>query len=247
MSSAALAHSAGFPSLAAPFALPAFDRRDRHIGIAIVVSLLVHGIVLGWLPGLNRPASEAPPLQVRLPVPVLRAEPAAVPPAPTFEPTPRVSRREAAPVLREVAPVVTRSASESPQQTPAIRAADPPAATSLEVARAAAEPTPARPATPDAGVLAAYGRELAGAVATRQRYPRLAQLRQWQGTAVLQLELAAAGGLLAVRVLSSSGHEILDRQALEMVREAVPLPPLPDALAGRPLTVDVPVVFRLAS
>jgi protein TonB len=64
---------------------------------------------------------------------------------------------------------------------------------------------------------------------------------------LLQLELGADGRLLAVRVLSSSGHETLDRQALDMVRDAVPLPQLPAALAGRPLTVDVPVVFRITS
>jgi hypothetical protein len=33
---------------------------------------------------------------------------------------------------------------------------------------------------------------------------------------------------------------------MNMVREATPLPRLPDAFAGRPLTIDVPVVFRLA-
>ena len=96
-------------------------------------------------------------------------------------------------------------------------------------------------------MLAAYGRELAGALATQQRYPRIALLRQWQGTALLQLELAADGRLLGVRVLSSSGHDTLDRQALDMVRAALPLPAMPAALAGRPLTVDVPVVFRITS
>jgi protein TonB len=104
---------------------------------------------------------------------------------------------------------------------------------------------PAAAAAPAA--LANYGREIAGAVAAHRRYPRLAQLREWQGTAVLQLELAADGQLTAVRVLISSGHEILDRQALDMVRAAVPLPPPPAGLSGRALAIDVPVVFRLAS
>jgi TonB family protein len=63
---------------------------------------------------------------------------------------------------------------------------------------------------------------------------------------VLQWELASDGRLLAVRVVGSSGDETLDRQALDMVREAISLPPMPAALAGRPLTVDVPVVFRVA-
>lgn len=247
MNSAALAHPAGFPSLS--LALPAWDSSEGKIGAALAVSLLIHGVALGWLPGLQRQADEPlPPLQIRLSAPALRPEPVAVVPAPTLAPAP--NRREAAPLPRPATPVLAAATPEAAPQAVVAqarpRAAEPLTAASADVPPPAAAPSPPRPA-PDAGVLAAYGRELAGAVGARQRYPRLAQLRQWQGTAVLQLDLAAAGGLLAVRVLSSSGHEILDRQALEMVREALPLPPLPAALVGRPLTVDVPVVFRLAS
>ena len=127
--------------------------------------------------------------------------------------------RVAVPVERAVAPPM-----EAPSQ---------PAATSV-------------PAAIDVQALAGYGRSVAGAVAAHQRYPKIAQMRQWQGTTMLQLEFAADGRLLETRVLSSSGHDVLDRQALDMVRAAQPLPPLPAALAGRALTVNVPVVFRLA-
>lgn len=226
-------------------ARPAFGSREGRIGAAIAVSLLIHGVALGWLPGLKRQVHEATPLHVRLPAPPLLPAAAAVPPAPTFAPAPRATRREATP-LAHATPVLAAAVPEAAAETSTLRVAEPVAAATTEMPRPIALSSPVRPSAPDAGVLAAYGRELAGAVATRQRYPRLAQLRQWQGTAVLQLELAA-GELLAVRVLSSSGHEILDRQALEMVRAAIPLPRLPDALAGRALTVDVPVVFRLAS
>lgn len=248
MSSAALAHPSG---ISFSFALPVFDRSERQIGIAVAVSLLIHGIALGWLPGLTRtpgePPRSLPPLEIRLARPTLPAEAIAVAPAPTFEPRPSPIRREAAPLPRPATPVLAAATADAAAEAPALRVAEAPLAVTTEAVRPPAVTSPPRPPLPDAGVLAAYGRELAGAVATRQRYPRLAQLRQWQGTAVLQLELAATGGLLGVRVLSSSGHDVLDRQALDMVREAVPLPPLPTALAGRPLTVDVPVVFRLAS
>lgn len=246
MNSAALAHPTGFPSLS--LALPAWGGSEGQIGAALAVSLLIHGVALGWLPGLPRQANEPlPPLHVRLSAAAVRPEPVAVAPAPTLAPAPPPSRREAAPLQRPATPVLAAALEAAPQAfaaQAATRAAEPLVAPSAEVPRPIATPSPP---PPDAGMLAAYGRELAAAVGARQRYPRLAQLRQWQGTAVLQLELAAAGGLLGIRVLSSSGHEILDRQALDMVREALPLPPLPAALAGRPLTVDVPVVFRLAS
>jgi protein TonB len=252
MNSLALARPAGFFSAVPSLALPAFGRRDGQIGAAVAVSLLIHGVALGWLPGFVRPAEQAgetlPPLHVRLSLSAIRPDPVAVTPAPTLAPPPP-ARREAPASLHPSAPVAVLAAPEAASpaaERPAARAAEPAAAPSTEVMRPAPPIAPRSPA-PDPGMLAAYGRDLASAVGARQRYPRLALVRQWQGTAVLQLDLAAAGGLLGVRVLSSSGHEILDRQALEMVREALPLPPLPAALAGRPLTVDVPVVFRLAS
>ncbi|MDP1613280.1 MAG: TonB family protein [Sulfuritalea sp.] len=230
--------------------LPVFGRREGQIGAAIAVSLLIHGVALGWLPGLPRAVEQVgeslPPLQIRLSTPAVRPEPVAVAPAPTLEPTPVSSRREAAP-QHHATPVLATATPQAAVETTTLRVAEPVAAVATDVPRPIALPSPARPSAPDAGVLAAYGRDLAGAVAAHQRYPRVALLRQWQGTSVLQLELAADGRLLGVRVLSSSGHDTLDRQALEMVREAVPLPSMPAVLAGRPLTVDVPVVFRIAS
>lgn len=243
MSSAVLVRPLVFPSFALPVG-------ERQVGFAVAVSLLIHGVALGWLPGLTQPLRETPlPLIVQLSLPPPSPpEAVAVPPAPTLAPAPSANRRETLALQHPLPPVLTAAAVASePEAVPSRPLAAPSVPPPVEAPRPAAVASPARPPVPDAAVLAAYGRELAGAVATRQRYPRLAQMRQWQGTAVLQLELAAAGGLLAVRVLSSSGHEILDRQAVDMVREAIPLPPLPDALAGRPLTVDVPVVFRLAS
>jgi periplasmic protein TonB len=228
---------------------PRLSVKQSPIFWAVLASVIVHGMALGWLPGL-RQAQEmmSKPLSVLLPPPV--AEPVAVPPAPT---PPQPVRRTDVPTPTPT-PVLTRSAPAPASDAPTVAQAPvaapvaaPEAVTAPAVSQAAPVVPASRPATTDPAALAAYGRNLAGAVAAHQRYPRLAQIRQWQGTALLQLELAADGQLASVRVLSSSGHEILDRQAIDMVRAAVPLPPLPASLAGRSLTVDVPVVFRLAS
>lgn len=244
MNSAVLAHPASFPALSLPDA-----RGSWEIGAAVLVSLVIHGFALGWLPGLSGRTEPADlrPVQVRLAPPPPELHPIAVPPAPTFAPPAQTARRAAEPVPQREAPILARPMPETGAEVPAIRREAPPPAAPVETPRASQPAVAPRAPSVDAGALAAYGRELAGAVASRQRYPRVALMRQWQGTAVLQLELAADGGLLGVRVISSSGHDTLDRQALDMVREAVPLPSLPEALAGRPLTVDVPVVFRIAS
>ncbi len=244
MTSAVLGHPASFPALSLPDA-----RGSWHIGGAVLVSLLIHGFALGWLPGLSgrTEAPELRPVQVRFAPPPPERQPIAVLPAPTFAPPTQTTRRAPEPVPLREAPILVRPMAEPGAEAAVIRLEAPPPAAPVETSRASPPAIAPRAASMDAGALAAYGRELAGAVATRQRYPRVALMRQWQGTALLQLELAADGRLLGVRVISSSGHDTLDRQALDMVREAVPLPSLPAALAGRPLTVDVPVVFRIAS
>lgn len=243
MNSAAIGYPVHFPAIDLPR-----PRGDWRVSAAVLASLVVHGLALGWLPGLAGHIKEPeaqPPIHVRLAA--LRPEPPvlAVPPAPTSAPAAQAQRREPAPAPQRSTSVRIAAVPETAQDAAVQRRIEPVAADTGQTAPPG--PVPARPAAVDMAALAAYGRELAGAVATHQRYPRVALLRQWQGTAVLQLELAADGRLLGVRVLSSSGHDTLDRQALDMVRAAVPLPAMPAALTGRALTVEVPVVFRITS
>lgn len=249
--------NAGFalPGVSLPPAAPSGSSRqgNRLLPGALLVSAVFHALALGWLPGFRHMAERAPlPLRILLPVPAdaqAPAEPpAAVLPAPT-------------PVSRSASPAAgtpARSRTDEPMTAPPRLAEEPAPAVLSTPAVATAAPT-AAPSTlppvavapspsnaPDPQALAGYGRSVAGALAGYLRYPRLAQMRQWQGTTILQLEFAADGRLVESRVLSSSGHDVLDRQALDMLRAALPLPSPPAALAGRPLVVNVPVVFRLA-
>ena len=70
-------------------------------------------------------------------------------------------------------------------------------------------------------------------------------MRGWQGEAVVELELDGNGKLQAKKITQSSGHEVLDKQALEMVEKALPLPMPPEALRGTNFTITVPVPFKL--
>lgn len=51
------------------------------------------------------------------------------------------------------------------------------------------------------------------------RYPALAIRMQMEGTVHLSIRVDAEGRVLAVVVLESSGHELLDRAAVETVKE----------------------------
>jgi protein TonB len=109
-------------------------------------------------------------------------------------------------------------------------------------------PAPSRQAqaAPDPAAMAGYNRALAAAVDRYKRYPRIALIRQWQGTVMLQLNIGADGRVQDYHLTQSSGHEALDQQALEMLREAMPLPAVPAQLAGMNLSVGIPVIFRIA-
>lgn len=232
---------------------PELKRENPSFVWAIALSLFLHGLALGWLPGLKQIDSIVKePLSVLLPLPpVQENQEIAVPPVPTFDrklphqASPKASGSES---VRETLPILASTPTDISNTIPSL--AEPESlvapAPPTESVPAAVTPAP-RSVTPDPQALTAYGKHLAGAVAAHQRYPRLALMRQWQGTTLLQLQLDRHGSLTDVRIINSSGHEILDKQAIEMVRSALPFPPLPDNLSGRVLTVDVPVVFRLAS
>ena len=58
-------------------------------------------------------------------------------------------------------------------------------------------------------------------------YPQEALERSAAGTVVLKFAIAADGNLADSGVLESSGEEVLDREALRVIRAAAPYQPLP--------------------
>jgi protein TonB len=73
------------------------------------------------------------------------------------------------------------------------------------------------------------------------RYPPIAVRRKWQGKTVVEMQLSADGAVTQMAVIESSGKEVLDKAALNMVKQSLPLPPPPRGVRS----VRVPVVFRL--
>ena len=94
-------------------------------------------------------------------------------------------------------------------------------------------------------VRAQYGGTLGRAIAKHKSYPKIAQMRGWQGECLLDLKIDSSGNVLSTNIKQSSGYESLDNQALEMVRKASPFPAPPEALRGRSFNITVPVSFKL--
>ena len=213
------------------------------------------------------PAAEPPPEHaavVRKPAPLQKSRPEPPPaPVPTrtelAPATPIELQREVAPQPTPVAPVPEARPETSPAppvqarpepQAPRQVEPQPPARVEPQVAAKPEAPAPLvrqPPPALDAGALKAYGEILAQAIDKRKSYPRLARMRNWQGTTQLKLRIGPDGKLQDILVGSSSGFELLDAAAIKMVQESLPLPDLPEALRGRELTMTVPIVFKLQS
>ncbi|MDX1375944.1 MAG: energy transducer TonB [Burkholderiales bacterium] len=94
-------------------------------------------------------------------------------------------------------------------------------------------------------MLAHYRLQLIGAARRYKRYPRAAMDNQWEGAAEVAMVIGANGRIREMTIASSSGHEVLDRQAIDMFRKAKPLVPIPAALRGREFRVTLKAIYSL--
>lgn len=78
-----------------------------------------------------------------------------------------------------------------------------------------------------------------------KRYPTVARENAWAGVVVLMIQGAASSAVPIVSIDQSSGHAVLDAQALEMLEKATRLAPLPDSLLGKRFAISLPIHYRL--
>jgi protein TonB len=184
------------------------------------------------------PVAESPPTRPEVAVDTPhpeepRAREAAAAPPPK---TKRIAQRKLPPVPpRQEAP---------PDRTPPS-----PAPASADAAAAPAPPAdPGEPGRelPGASSAAAFGVSRAVSIVRNMPpdYPAAARRRGLQGRVVVRVEVDAEGIPDDIEVIASSGHDLLDRRAVETVREWRFAPALRD---GTPVAelIDVPIVFRL--
>jgi protein TonB len=48
-----------------------------------------------------------------------------------------------------------------------------------------------------------------------------------------------------ITIVSSAGHEVLDKQALDMIQKAKPRVQIPPALRGKEFSLEIPVIYSL--
>jgi protein TonB len=97
----------------------------------------------------------------------------------------------------------------------------------------------------DLDALGAYARKLYQVVGRQRRYPASAARFGMEGTARIQLTLRRDGSVVSAQLMRSSGHEVLDAEALRMVEAAAPFAPLPEGHPHLSAVFLVPVDFSL--
>lgn len=87
-----------------------------------------------------------------------------------------------------------------------------------------------------------YGGAVAARLARQKRYPADARSKREQGRAVVTFAIDGSGQLASVELVKTSGHAVLDREAVAVVRRAAPFPPPPGGVA---VSYTLPVGFQL--
>ena len=87
----------------------------------------------------------------------------------------------------------------------------------------------------------AYDALIFGHLQRFKRYPLAAHGAS--GTVQVQFELNRSGEVISSRVAKSSGNEVLDREALEILRRASPFPVFPAAKPSAENSFIAPVNF----
>ena len=192
--------------------------QNRRLHFALAASLALHAAVFLAVSERRHPARPAEPLPG--PIEARLAEP-----PPAVEP-------EASPAIR-------------PQKSkPAVKPETRPAAVAPEVPQAVPEPASAVEASP-AATLGQDRLQVIGAARAFNRYPPLARENNWEGTVEVLLRIRGDGTLGTLSVKTSSGRSVLDKQALDMFRQAQQAVPVPAALRGKAITLELTAIYRL--
>ena len=228
---------------------PLFNRENALIW-AFFISIVLHLIAAIWIPNISfqepvkpielvidlappKPEPPPPPAPVKPPEPV---KPKVVPP-PQIKPIPQpiVKPVNTPTPISEPPPVI--AAAPKAEVTPSFVAPSP----------VVAKPEPPKPTVNQADLDSArnqYGSALSREIAKHINYPGIAKMRGWQGVVEIDFQLDGNGKILSQKIRTSSGFEVLDKQALEMVKKSN-FPTPPEVLKSSAFNVTVPVSFRL--
>ena len=242
------------------------EGEQRVFAYAVLASIVLHGALL-FAGILHRDPARKPnpapgPIVARLvaPRPAATPAPAPEPPKPRTEELPQPARKPQLPTVPVAkaapgAPVVPATparaapASEAPKPVSESAPSAAPSAPSSAppspgpVAKADPQPPSQAAATDDSGTLAQYRLAIIMAAKRYRKYPRVALDNNWEGRVEVRISFGVDGKRVSIVVSKASGHEVLDRQAIDTVTKA--FVPVPASMRGKEFSVDIPVIYNV--
>lgn len=162
----------------------------------------------------------------------------APPQQPGPEPEPEVALPRPIETITEATPPESRPQPPAPATTMT-------QAEAQEIAPVAAAPKVGPASKVIADTLPTWRARLETALERSKRYPGAALARGHQGVVHVTFVIDRAGALVASRITHSSGHPLLDGEALALLARAQPFPSPPQDLRGDRISIAVPIRFNL--
>lgn len=97
----------------------------------------------------------------------------------------------------------------------------------------------------DAEGLRIYRLSLAREARRYKVYPAIARERAWQGEVVVDISTRPGLRAPVVTLSQTSGHAVLDAQAVAMMESAARQASVPESLRGKRLVISLPISYRL--
>lgn len=164
--------------------------------------------------------------------------PAPNPPIPVPKPEkPRKIVKKSKPVPQLKKPI--------PDKTPPAEATTAPPSAEAPPAPAQAAPAPGASSSKASHDPVTWQGALLAQLEKFKRYPSDAMADHQEGVPTVTFSMDRKGHVLSIRLTSSSGHPLLDQEAVALPKRAQPLPIPPDSVAGDPITLTVPVEFYI--
>jgi protein TonB len=230
--------------------LPNVEGRTLAIAASIGLHVVLFAASGGRVPRLVTPDRERMTFTVvarpAAPAPEPARAPAPLRPAPVRSPAPAATAQRLGDAPSEpMAAAAPMTADDRVTASEIVPGSASPAPGPSVGAPAGGEAAAAREAGGAGFDAAGYGRGLYGLVAAKKSYPVLARRMGLEGLTRLRVHVRADGSLDGPpEVTSSSGHPLLDREALRMVEAAAPFPAF--SASGRStLTLALTVRFSL--
>lgn len=186
---------------------------------------------------------EPPAPEPAQPPAAAEAAPEPLPEPPPAKPSPPVQVAMAVPEVAE--PVEEAAPLAAPIQPAPTEATAGDQGTSGQTAEQESGDGNVSPGGGPTGLEVSYGTTLSTWIQKHHRFSRRLERRQLYGTAIVSFTIDRDGNLLTYEIVKSSGHEAIDEAAIETLKRASPMPPVPEELTGAQYTpLPLPIEFN---